>query len=195
MTQTDLEVFERAAGGDAGALGALCDAFGPQMLGLAYAITLDHAAAETSVVDAFVELVERRDEVVLRASALPAALRVRGVLATTLTEIVRRRSLRSASAKGMREDDAGAVSGVLLVPAELGEEAREAHRALGRLSPDERRTFETAYFRGLGVTAVAARLGLDEASAREHLAAALRELTLAQARLAGALEARVAKTG
>ena len=148
------------ASGDETALGSLYDAFGDVAYGLAYAITGAHAQAEAAVASAFADAWRS-------AGAFDPS---RTSVLAWVTSLVRRSALVETPPDRRRPDSATTTA----APTPVG-------RALRALTEPQRRVLELAYYAGLSVPEIAARLGVPESGTRELLRTAMNDLRSALA--------------
>ena len=164
-------LIARLVAGDERALGALYDAYGPVVYGLAFAITGAESLAESVVSESFAEA--------YRAAASFDASRT-SVLGW-LTAIVRRKALEKGK-------NAGGTSGSINRVVDAVGPAAGPHpvvEALRTLTASQRKVIELSYYRGFTVRQIATHLGEPETGARELLRSAMHELRAALSGVAG----------
>jgi RNA polymerase sigma-70 factor (ECF subfamily) len=166
------------AAGDEAALGALHDRWSPLLFSLALRILGDHNEAEEVVEDTLWQAWRQ-------AGAYDAS---RGSVSTWLTMMLRSRALDRARTRGRsREDrweelpepaaDADDADERSPLGAAEGEERRRiVARAVEALPPEQRKTVELAYFRGMSQAEIAEALGEPLGTVKTRARLALQKL-------------------
>jgi RNA polymerase sigma-70 factor, ECF subfamily len=177
----DLELLERAAGGDERALGDLYDHHGETVFSLAKAIVKAQADAEDVSAAVFAQL--------WRTAAQYDA--TRGTVAAWLCTITRTRALDLLRARKRREraeeaashaDEQGLALPLAQPPrspdadVELGEARQVVARSLAALPEPQRRVIELAYFGGLSQSDIAERLQEPLGTVKTRMRSALEKL-------------------
>jgi len=177
----DLELLERAAGGDERALGDLYDRHAATVFSLAKAIVRSQEDAEDVSAAVFAQL--------WRSAAQYDA--ARGTVAAWLCTITRTRALDVLRARKRRErvedraaegDEQGLALPFAQPPrsadadVELGEARQVVARSLAALPEPQRRVIELAYFGGLSQSAIAAALSEPLGTVKTRMRSALEKL-------------------
>ncbi len=142
-----LQLVQRLAARDAGALAEFYDRFAGLVNALALRILRDTADAEDVVQEVFLQAWRQADRFDPR----------RGTPEAWLCTIARTRALdRLRRRASRREEPAEAAPAAVAAPRPV--EALAVRRALETLSEDQRRALELAYYEGLTQSEIAARL-------------------------------------
>jgi len=154
----DTAVLNDLAAGKIEALEALYDQFAGCLYGLAVRICGDETRAGGVVEQVFTEIWNQRERGIAFTAFVPRLL-------------ARCREL----ALGARASSPAAVIPTSAT-AGTGSSAREGSQLLDRIPADARAALEIAYFEGLPVDAIAARIGATRSQVLEHLRVSLDEL-------------------
>lgn len=154
---TSLALVARLTAGDERALGALYDAYGNVVYGLAFTITGNEALAESVVADSFGEAWRSASKFDARRTSVLA----------WLAAIARRKAL-AAVGKQNTPTHVGDGGG--------SQRVGPVSDALGTLTAAQRQAIELSYYRGFTVGEIATQLGEPENGARELLRSAMQEL-------------------
>jgi RNA polymerase sigma-70 factor (ECF subfamily) len=172
--ESDSEILQRIAAGDAKAVGLLYDRYAPMMLPLALRIVRDRAEAEDVVHDAFVTVADRAGQYVAERGSVTAWLVT--LVRNLSIDRTRRRDRRGAIARDViaHEPPASARD-----PERLTTEAAERakiRKALDSLPEAQRQTLEVAFFEGLSYPEIAEREGVPLGTIKSRAARALASL-------------------
>ena len=157
----DAALLRDLAAGKLEALETLYDQLAECVYGLAVRICGDETRAGEIVEQVFTEVWDHRDRAATTTAFVPRLLARCRELA--LESRIPSRPLGTAPVRpgsGVSEGDA----------------ARTMHRLLERIPADSRAALEIAYFEGLPVDAIAARIGTTRSRVLEHLRVSLEEL-------------------
>lgn len=174
------------AEGDEAALRSLYDALSPRVLGLAHQILRDQSSAEEAVVDVFAQ--------VWRQASRYESLK--GSVATWVSTLARTRAIDLRRARTRHSSRETALTGPELEafrdPSETplgraaaGDRAEHVRRALARLSSEQRRAVEAAFFGGLSHSEIAAAFGQPLGTVKTRIRSALVELRTTLASVGG----------
>ena len=159
------KTLRQLAGGDGHALGDLYYRYGSVIRGLALRILRDRSDAEDVVQDVFVQVWSQA----ARFDPL------RGTPQAWLCTIARTRAIdRLRRRVARREDLVDPPPGVSQWP--HTEERIAVRRALGVVSPDQRRALELAYYEGLTHSEIARKLGAPLGTIKTRIRTALTRL-------------------
>lgn len=172
--ESDSELLQRIAAGDAKAVGLLYDRYAPMMLPLALRIVRDRAEAEDVVHDAFVTVADRAGQYAAERGSVTAWLVT--LVRNLSIDRTRRRDRRGAIARDViaHEPPASARD-----PERLTTEAAERakiRKALDSLPEAQRQTLEVAFFEGLSYPEIAEREGVPLGTIKSRAARALASL-------------------
>ena len=173
QSATQAALLRACAAGDAGALARLYAATSAQLFGLALRIVRQREIAEEVLQDAFVAAwrqAGRYDESRGTAMAWLATI-VRNRAIDGLRRTARERPLEPAAAE-RREDPAPGPADL----AALSEDGRRLARCLDELEESPRRSIRLAYFEGLTVEEVAARMAAPPGTVKSWMRRSLQRL-------------------
>jgi RNA polymerase sigma-70 factor (ECF subfamily) len=170
------ELIEQTAAGDRESFARLFDATSPYVNGLARRILVDREAAEEVVMEVYVQAWQQSGRY----------QRSRGAPLSWLLNLTRSRAIDRVRARASRErgieetlEEEPIDLDETADPAEhalLAERRRRVRDALARLSREERRVVELAYFGGRSHTEIAAELGLPLGTVKTRIRLALLRL-------------------
>lgn len=185
----DAALLARIAERDPAAIAALYDRHSRMLYSLILRILRDRGDAEDVLQDVFVRA-WTRVETYNRDLGSPLAWLIR-IARNRAIDRLRSRDVRDRSADEAPKPEPGESPET---SAALSERQRAVKRALDVLSPDQRRLIESAYFRGLSQTELAAEFGLPlgtvKTRIRTGMQALRRELQHVDAAAGGSLDSR-----
>jgi RNA polymerase sigma-70 factor, ECF subfamily len=174
----DEELMHLVRAGDAQAFEIVFDRHSGAAFSLAYRMCGRQAMAEDIVQEAFVSL--------WRSGARYDA--TRGSVRTWVLSVVRNRTIdafRRESAKGSRDVSEEGIAERMAAPeltdteVERRDEARQVHKALVELPPDQRQVIELAYFGGFTHSQIADMLELPSGTVKGRMRLGLTKMRLA----------------
>jgi RNA polymerase sigma-70 factor (ECF subfamily) len=174
--RTEGALLRRVATGDRDAFGALYDSLAPAVHGLAVRIVRSPALAEEVTQDVFLAVWQQAPSFdpslgAARTWVLTLAHR-RAVDAVRREQSQRDRNARSASLGYQHPFDQ--VAEEVLARAATASASEQVGRALGSLTPLQRKTIALAYYEGLTYPQVAARLAIPLSTAKTRIRDGLR---------------------
>lgn len=177
---TTLTVEERwlhaAASGDRAALGALYDRFAPGMLAVAQRVLGSPREAEDLVHDVFLEAWHRARHYDRTRGSVQTWLMLR--LRSRALDRVRATQRRQRLAKDSSALDE-AIGGHDITQEQSSDRARETqqlHGMLAELKLEQRQVLELAYFEGMQLSEIAARLTVPLGTVKSRMSRAIAEL-------------------
>jgi RNA polymerase sigma-70 factor (ECF subfamily) len=152
----DLHLMGRVRAGDQEAFAHLFDQHAPAVLGLLFRILGGRAEAEEVLQEVFFQAWRQSDRYEPERSTPRGWLLM--LARSRALDRLRRRASRRRREEEVAEENAPIVGPVGTERLEDFERRSQVHRALGVLSPDQRRCIELAFFEGLTHTQIAERL-------------------------------------
>ena len=176
--RTDGALLRRVASGDRDAFGALYDGLAPAVHGVALRVVREPALAEEVTQDVFLTVWQKAPSYdpalgSARTWVLTLAHR-RAVDVVRREQSLRDRSARSATLEHQHPFDQ--VAEEVLSRAATRSAGDQVGRALGSLTPLQRKTIALAYFEGLTYSQVAERLGIPLSTAKTRIRDGLRRM-------------------